>query len=302
MTEIDQDKAEKLSPIPRNVEIAGKSTLRLAIGTARIGSEKVGNKLVPVLDRDEEYVQILQDSFSLGLTHIDSARMYGEGHTSEIVGQAIAGLDRERFVIASKVGAKPVSREQVLFDVEAEVKAIGGSYLDVVYVHDQWHGEGEMGEPMKECLAGLCDAVDRGLAKSIGVSNFTLEQLQNAMAHTRYPITIIQSRFNVLSHPLISTELLDFCRKNKILVAAHTSLGRGDIYNSSASETLATMAEKYGVSPAVIALNWLLSQEGVIPVVRSHKKDHIADNLRAFDFAMSKSDWETLNGLAKTEL
>lgn len=283
-------------PLKKYQEIAEKRTLRIAIGTARIGADKTAEgKMVPVYGHEAEEVEILRHCFELGLNHIDTARIYGDGHTEEIIGQAIAGLDRERFVIASKVGQKPTTREQVVRDVEEILRRLGIRYLDVVYVHDRW--EGKMGEEMDQCLAGLDDVVDAGLARAIGISNFRLEELQRAVRVARHPIAIYQARYNVLSRPLVTPELLKFCQENGIVVAAHTALGRGTLGEGWKDEQVMKMAAKYGKTPTQIALNWLLSQENVVAVVRAHSKEHIAQNLAAFDFRLEAGDIERLDKL-----
>lgn len=86
------------------------------------------------------------------------------------------------------------------------------------------------------------------------------------------------------------------------MVAAHTALGRGQLVENVQNQKLLDVAKKYGKTPALIALNWLLNKEGVIAVVRSHNKNHLAQNLTAFDFQLDPADYEILDGLGETRL
>lgn len=180
------------SPIPKYVEISGRRTLRIAIGTARMGWKKDGGDMVPDYNHDDEHILALNNAFSLGYNHVDSAQKYGDGHTSEIVGKATSGKKRSELFIATKIGDKPVTHEQTITAVEREISRLG--FPNLVYVHDQWHGTGEMEGPMDECIAALNDARAGGLIYGIGVSNFDLDQLKRAMNKSKYPITAIQSR------------------------------------------------------------------------------------------------------------
>jgi diketogulonate reductase-like aldo/keto reductase len=163
-----------------------------------------------------------------------------------------------------------------------------------VYVHNAWDLE-----PMESYINGLCDVVDKGLAKNIGVSNFTLEQLKQAVSISRYPIIAIQVLYNILERSVVTEDLIEFCKNNHITIVAYRPVERKKLADRNENSLVVELAKKYEKTPAQIAINWLISQENVVAIPKSLNKEHIDENLGALEFDLSAEDYERLNRIIK---
>ncbi len=136
--------------------------------------------------------------------------------------------------------------------------------------------------------------VDKGLVKSIGVSNYNLEQLIRAVEISTHPIAAVQLLFNILNRSTATPELLNYCRKKRITVVAHTPLAGKSLADRSENKVILKIAAKYEKTPAQVALNWLLSQAGVVVIPKAVEQEHIEENLGALEFEMSADDINSL--------
>ena len=143
-----------------------------------IGTWGIGGFMEPVYGNEEKEIDAIRYSIKKGQNHIDTAEMYGNGHAEEIVGQAIKGLNREKLFIASKVHRNYTKGKDVLKSTERILKRLQIKYLNMLYLHSYWEDEN-----MLDYLEGVNQAVKRGLAKSIAVSNFNTEQLKWVIAN-----------------------------------------------------------------------------------------------------------------------
>ncbi len=271
--------------------IGGRAVHPLGIGTWGIGGDRLedGNVFADYR-RDEEAASALRYSISRGQNHIDTAQFYGAGHTEEVVGRAIRGLDRSSLFLATKVWRSHSLRHAVPRSVEDSLRRLDTGYVDLLYVHAPWDAI-----DMHEYIGGLNDAVGNGLARSIAVSNFNLEQLMQAMKISRHPIVANQLLYNVIERGLVTEETLRFCRSEGVTIVAYRPVARSMLTGTVENKTVAAIVRKYGRPASHIALNWLLSQDGVVAIPKATRNDHIDENLGACDFSMEESDIERLN-------
>lgn len=264
----------------------------LGIGTWTMGGAFLPDKSSPFVElgKETECIEAIRYSISKGQNHIDTAFSYGLGHAEEIVGTAIKGFDRKKLFLASKVWKSHLKRDSVIRGIQESLTRLQTDYLDLIYLHAYWEYE-----PLEDQIGGLNDAVDRGLVKAIGLSNYNLDQLKRAMTITKHPIVALQNVYNILSKKDVSTELFKFCHKNNISIVAYRPVERKLLADKCTNEVVLAIAKKYGKTPAQIALNWLISQPGVVAIPKAVGKSHIDENLGSLEFEMDKSDQEKLS-------
>ena len=284
--------------------IGGRILHPIGIGTWTMGGARFDDGTVYAdYDHDDEAVDAIRYSLSKGQNHIDTAQLYGAGHTEEIVGKAIRGMAREEIFLASKVFKSHALRSSVRAAVEGTLKRLGTDYLDLLYVHEPWDMV-----PMEEYIFGINDAFEAGLARSIGVSNFNMEQLKMALSMTRNPLVANQIHYNLLERSVATPGLLKFCRENEIMIVAYRPVERKlltDQTNSKETNSkdllkrsqIVRIARKYGKTVAQIAINWLICQPGVVAIPKAVHTEHIDENLGALDFGLDAEDRELLERL-----
>ena len=272
--------------------VLGKQVNRIVIGTARVAAEKKDGIIVPKRDRDPWEIDLLEYSLNKGLNFLDTAQAYGDAEI--IIGQAIKPHDREKIVIATKVGLKPAKPDEIRRAINERVERLG-TVPDIIFIHDRW--EGLMGKEMEGCIAELDHAVEAGLAKGIGISNFRPDELKRAIETAKGKVVAYQGKLNFLNPRPDVSQLLQICKENNIIFMASSALDRGAVPNISNNKIIIEMAEKYGMTVAQLAIFSLLTEERVLPIVQSHQKDHIDQNLQVFNYSVDKSDSELLRRL-----
>ena len=237
---------------------------------------------------EKELIDCLRYGFSQGMNLVDTAEVYGYGLSEEIVGKAIAGQTRASVFVATKVWRNHLSYDNVVSSCRKSLERMKLSSVDLYQIH--WPDDST---PISETMHAFEKLVDDGLVSNIGVSNFSVKQLKEAMVClSKHKIVSNQVHYS-LDHRGIESELLPFCEKNGISVIAYSPLGTGDLLSGSKSKILAEVAEKYGKSKAQVALNWLV-MKGAIPIPKSTNKAHVLENSRATEFILSDEDVSAL--------
>lgn len=277
----------------KNFQIGHHSINPLGIGTWLMGGGVYSDKTTYAQYGNEaQEISAIRLAIAHGQNHLDTAQMYGAGHTEEIVGQAIAGFDRSSLFIASKVWKSHATRAGVPAAIRGMLQRLKLQKLDLVYIHSPFP---EI--PMAEYLAGLNDAIDQGLTTYLGVSNFNLDQLQQAISLSRHPITALQNHFNLLHKNEFPTELQQFCRQHQIAMVAYRPLERKMLADKCTQPTILKLAQKYQRSPAQIALNWLISQPGMVAIPKASQPTNIIENIKSLDFEINDADLKILSAL-----
>lgn len=255
----------------------------IGIGTWGMGGDRLpdGNLFADYRD-DERHVRALRHALSRGQNHIDTAQIYGAGHTEEIVGAAIAGLDRSRLFIASKVWRSHSLRHAVPRAVETSLRKLGIDRLDLLYVHAPWDSI-----EMSEYIAGLNDAVDLGLTEAIGVSNFDTAQLARALSLSTHPIVANQIHFNLLERSHADADMRRLCAEHGVTIVAYRPLERRMLSDTAVSPVVVDVAREAGCTPAQVALAWLLAHDGVVAIPKASTPEHIDENVAATDVKLS---------------
>jgi len=212
-----------------------------------------------------------------GYRHIDTARKYG---TESAVGEAMRASDlpRQDIFLTTKVSHENLRPADFAKSVDESLAALGVDYLDLLLVH--WPNPAIA---LSETMPALADAKRRGLARHIGVANFNIASLDEAVRLCPEPLVALQAEY----HPYLDqSKLLAAVRRHKLVFIAHCPLGRGRLFGDP---VLAQIAGEHGRTVAQVALRWSL-QQNVAPIPFSSKPQRIAENFMVFDFALSADD------------
>ncbi|HUC61035.1 MAG TPA: aldo/keto reductase [Alphaproteobacteria bacterium] len=228
-------------------------------------------------------------ALGLGYRHIDTAQMYG--NESE-VGDGIrdAKLERASLFVTTKLDLGSMTRARVGPSAEESLRKLKLDYVDLLLIH--WPSKSV---PMGETLAAMEALKARGLVKHIGVSNFTVALMREAVeTHKAEPVCN-----QIEYHPWLGqAKVLAAARGHGMAVAAYCPLGRGE---APGDRTLSAIGKRHGKSAAQVALRWLIEQDGVAAIPKSSSREHIAANLDVFDFALTDEDRAEIARLPKDQ-
>jgi 2,5-diketo-D-gluconate reductase A len=229
-----------------------------------------------------ECVDAVRWALELGYRHIDTAQAYGN---EESVGQALreSGVPREQVFLTTKFFPR---RQDPVAEAERSLERLGVDSVDLYIVH--WPGDGPTW-----AWPGMEGAREAGYARSIGVSNFGVDDLQQVLGIATVPPVVNQVQFSPYEY---RRGLLDACRESGIALEAYSPLGTG---RHLTGDTVSRIAQRRGRTPAQVLLRWCIEQS--IPVIpKSTHRERIAENAGVFDFALSAEDIAELDALDRT--
>ncbi|GAA3291465.1 aldo/keto reductase [Dactylosporangium vinaceum] len=217
-----------------------------------------------------------------GYRHIDTAQVYGN---EDSVGRAIkdSGVPREDIYITTKFNP---SRRDPAAELEGSLKRLGVDAVDLYLVH--WPAGGPT-----RAWAGMQQSLERGLARSIGVSNFNVDEIAAVLALGGPAPVVNQIQFSPFEY---RRTLQDVSERHNIAVEAYSPLGTGRHLGDRA---LAAIAERVGRTPAQVLIRWSL-QRGLIVLPKSVHQERIVQNLDVFGFELSDADLAALDALDRT--
>ncbi|HEY0798320.1 MAG TPA: aldo/keto reductase [Candidatus Baltobacteraceae bacterium] len=262
-------------PTQRDVPVIGQGTWNFPTRGARVA----------------QAIQGLRAGIDAGMTHLDTAEMYGNGRSEEIVGEAIAGLPRERLFVVSKVLPSNASYEGTLRACEASLHRLGTDYLDLYLLH--WRGR----FALRETMRALEKLADDGRIRALGVSNFDIEDLDEARAALRtHPLACNQVLYH-LGERGIERRLMPYCREHHIAVVGYSPLGSGDFPtpDSARGKVLAQVAARHGVSSQQVALAFLVRFEGTFTIPKAATVEHTLENARAGSLSLDAADFAAVD-------
>jgi diketogulonate reductase-like aldo/keto reductase len=239
-------------------------------------------------------VAALRLGLDLGVNLIDTAEMYGEGAAEEVVGEAIAGR-RDAVCLVSKVYPHNADRAGVRAACERSLRRLGTDHLDLYLLH--WRGRVPLGETLE-----AFDALKRaGKIRDYGVSNFDLDDMLEAVdLPGGAAIATNQVLYNLLQRG-IEWDLLPWCRARGLPVMAYSPLESAPAEQAAllGNPTLRAVAERHGVTPAQVAVAWLLHQPGVVVIPKAVRPDHVRANRAALDIVLGAADLADLDAAFK---
>lgn len=246
------------------VELGGEQVPKIGIGTWAM--------------RGKPAYRAMCSALELGYRHIDTAQMYG--NEAEI-GRALSdsGVPRSELFVVSKVRSSTLSRQQVLDAGRSSRELLGLDQIDLYLVH--WPNPSF---PIQDTMQGMNQLVQQGVTRLIGVSNFSVPELQAAQRASEAGIFTNQVPYYV-GHG--QPDLLPYCQQTGVLLTAYSPLGRGQL---AGSRRMRQVAAAHGVSAAQVALRWLIQQPMVVAIPKASDPAHQQANLQVFDFELTEAE------------
>jgi 2,5-diketo-D-gluconate reductase B len=236
---------------------------------------------------DSTCTEAVRTALQLGYRHIDTAEMYW--NESEIR-TAIKGFEREKLFLTSKVFHNHLHHDDVIAACLGSMHKLAVRYIDLYLIH--WPNRNA---PMEETFAALKQLHDDGRIRCVGVSNFDIRHLEEAMKASKVDICVDQVEF----HPfLYQKELLEFCNKHHIIITAYSPLARGEVYKD---KTIIAIGKKHSKTAGQVSLRWL-HQKGIVVIPKASTEEHLRENLEIFDFELDEEDMKTLDNMPQRRL
>lgn len=266
---------------------------------------------------EKEAIEIIHQALALGINWIDTAEVYGNGISEEVVAKALKHR-RKEVVIATKVSGAHLRPVDIQKALEGSLRRLKTDYIDLYQIH--WPS---YYVPLRDTMATLSEWVNVGHIRYVGVSNFPVSLLKEA-AEAFAPKKIIthQVRYNLLQRE-IEREILPYCRQTGIDIIAYSPLAQGVLtgkYDShlkiqkgpwgslrlfaheenfhqakSVLEVMQKIATERGVEASQVALRWLIQKEGVVAIPGAKSIQQLITNVGAFGWSLSREEMEWLD-------
>jgi 2,5-diketo-D-gluconate reductase B len=254
------------------IEANGASIPALGLGTWQL-NDRVGARIV-------------EQALRLGYRHIDAALIYGN---EKEVGEGLraSGVKREEIFVTTKVPHTELTPPALERAVKQSLANLRLSDVNLLLIH--WPNAQI---PLAETIGAMCKMKKEGYARHIGVSNFTVALVEEAVKLSSEPIVTNQIEW----HPYLDESVVQAaCKNHGIAVTAYCPIARG---RAVGDELLTKIGHKYGKSAGQVSLRWLI-QKGAIVIPRTSKVERLTENMTIFDFALSPADMTEIDALAK---
>lgn len=256
----------------------GESVPALGQGTWRMGEDRA---------RRAEELATLRRGIDLGLTLIDTAEMYGDGASEQLVGEAIRGRRAEVFVV-TKVYPHNASRRAMPVACANSLRRLGIETIDLYLLH--WSGS----VPIEETVQAFEALQREGRIRHWGVSNLDTEQMQALWSAAGGQAVQVDQLLYNLSRRGVEWDLLPWLRERRIATMAYSPIEQGRLLRQRG---LARFAQQHGMTPAQAGLAWLLAQEGVIAIPKTGQRDRLEENAAAARIQLSPAQLQELDRL-----
>lgn len=247
---------------------------------------------------DSKAAEAVKQAAEIGYRHFDTAQAYGNERG---VGEGIRTCDvpREELFVVSKVAAEHKTYEQAKAGIDETLKKMGLDYLDMMIIHSPqpWaevnQSDNRYEDGNRQAWKALEEAYKEGKLKAIGVSNFQTGDIESLVKTAEIKPMVNQILCHISNTPL---ELIDYCRKNNIVVEAYSPIAHGEILNQP---EIKAIADKYGATVPQLCIRYTL-QLGAISLPKTANPEHMKTNAEV-DFTISAEDMETLKNFKKIE-
>ena len=230
-------------------------------------------------------IEALRLGLDLGLTHIDTAEMYGNGRVEELVAEAIQDR-REEVFLASKVLPSNASYKGTLRACIQSLKRLKTEWLDLYLLH--WPSS----YPIRETMRAMEKLVDDGMIRFIGVSNFDVDQLEAAeTALSKHRLACNQVLYH-LGYRGIERHIQPYCANREIAVVGYSPFGHGNFPppESTGGRVLAEIAKRHGRTPRQVALNFLTRHPSVFTIPKAGRPEHVQENSGGTGWELTSDD------------
>jgi diketogulonate reductase-like aldo/keto reductase len=236
-------------------------------------------------EAERRSMQALRAGMDLGLTHVDTAEMYGSGRAEEITGKAIAGRRDDVFLV-SKVLPSNASYDGTLRACERSLQRLGTDRLDLYLLH--WESQYPIGETMR----AMERLIDTGQIRFAGVSNFDVAELKAAEGAMRHHKLASNQVLYHLRERGIERKLIPYCQERRIAVVAYTPFGREKFprADSPGGRVLESIAERHGRTVRQVVLNFLTRLNGTFTIPKAGNAEHTRENAGGAGWALEVED------------
>ena len=238
--------------------------------------------------REAAGTRIIEQALRLGYRHVDTAQIYN--NESE-VGEGLRGsrVKRNDVFITTKVWVTNYAPKDFDRSVKESLSKLRLSEVDLLLLHFP-----PKDIPLQDTLGSLAKAKKAGMARHIGLSNFTVALIEEAVRHCSEPLVCNQVEY----HPYLNqNKVIEACARHGLALIAYTPIARGNVKKD---EVLAEIGRKYGKTAAQICLRWLV-QQNAIPIPRTSKIERLSENLDVFDFELSDEEMQVLFGMGSSK-
>ncbi|MGA8999421.1 MAG: aldo/keto reductase [Pseudolabrys sp.] len=234
--------------------------------------------------------ELVAAAIAAGYRHIDTARKYG---TEERVGEGIraSGIARNELFVTTKVTEENAREADFLRSAETSLKALGLNYVDLLLIH--WP---QPKVPFTETLGALAKAKRSGLTRHVGVSNFTLAMLEEAVHVCPEPLVTNQIEYHAY---LPQDRMLGALKRHGMILTAYCPVARGKLLDDP---TIGEIAKARGKTHAQICLRWLIQQPMVAAVPRELEEALIREDLEVFDLSLSDAEMRQISALRRRNI
>ena len=245
------------------------------------------------LERDDRRAAIaaLRRGLDAGMTHVDTAEMYGDGEVEQMVGEALAGRRDEVFLV-SKVLPQNASRRGTVQACDRSLHRLQTGHLDCYLLH--WPGS----YPLKDTIAAFEELVAAGKIRAWGLSNFDEEGLARAVAIAGPGRVACNQVLYHLQERAIEHAVLPWCEARGVAVVAYSPFGHDSFPGprTPGGRVLAEIAAAHGATPRQVALRFLVRRPSLFAIPKSSDPDHAAENAAAADLHLSEAELARIDG------
>ena len=297
-------------------------TSEIQITPIIMGTWQAGKKMWVGIE-DADTIKAIRAAFDAGITTVDTAEVYGEGHSEQIVASALSDV-RDKAVYATKVFANHLKYDQVIEACDRSLKNLNTDYIDLYQIH--WPAGTFKSEivPIEETMNALNHLKEQGKIRAIGVSNFNRTQLEEAVQYGR--IDSLQPPYSLFWR-WVEKDLTPYCVENNISIVAYSSLAQGLLTGKfepghkfdpqdnraknklfqgenydraqSALDKLRPIAERHQCSLAQLALAWLIAQPQANAIAGARNEQQAVDNAKAGDINLSADDVQEIDAIGR---
>lgn len=255
------------------IDLQGSSMPALGLGTFSL--------------KGQDCVQGISDAISAGYRHIDTAVMYdNEAEVGKGIKQS--GINRDKLFVTTKIMHTDLKKDDLTDSVHTSLGKLQSDYVDLLLIH--WPNSDV---PLEESLSAMMKLQEQGKTKLIGVSNFTIQMVEEAKKIA--PVVCNQIEY----HPYLDqSKLLDTLRQHNMLLTAYSPIGKGKVLDD---DDIIEIGEKYGKSPAQVTLRWHMQQDDVAAIPRSSSSERRKQNLEVFDFELDDEEMRRISAKRANE-
>lgn len=271
---------------------------------------------------DNQSEQAIRAAMDAGITTFDTAEVYGNGHSEQVLGRAV-GSRRDQVRLLSKVFSNHLAHDQVIQACNRSLKNLRTDYLDLYQIHWPPGAFGARPIPLEETMNALTTLKDQGKIRAIGVSNFSLDQLRSISEIGS--IESLQPPYSLFWRH-VESGILEWCQDHRVTILAYSPMAQGlltgkfgpdhqfekgdhrsgnrlfqpDLYPhvQRALEALRPMADQKGVTLAQLALAWVIAKPGVCAIAGARSTEQAADNAMAANVDLTRADLDRMDRIA----